>query len=639
VQAVDLLASPAGGGDCTNTPCDLQSAIGIAEASGQDNTIHLDSGTYDAHLLSFTYLAANNTSLTLIGEGADQTFLDGGGTNAVMVMDTTALGTDSLADISIERITFQNGFTNSSDGAGLLIKTNSAPVNILQCNFLNNNTNTSNGNGGGLLVETANSGKITLTSNRFDKNQADGGGGGAFLEAVKGDVMVVGNTFTKNVTGGDGGGVVAEVALGTITLVGNTFTGNIGGLSGTSQGGGVFAVGEVGNITVTRNLFSDNLGSAGGGLFAEAELGALLLTDNIFTGNQAPNSSSGPNQGGGGAFLEAFGSPSAVITNNTFTANKAINGDGGGLATVLNLDSDALDLYNNIVFNNLATGSICPGTCNDIFVNDDGDTNLIGSPVNVFNNDYSDISFQCDDSGSPCTEDHHNVDVNTNVIDKDPMFVNAGGGNFSLLTGSPAIDAGTAAAPNLPTTDFAGKLRNQGDAPDMGALESTPPPNPPPPVAENCANNIDDDGDLLIDCNDPDCSGSPACATPTPPGVENCTNGVDDDGDGNIDCNDPDCAGSAACQAAIPTPPGSENCANDVDDDGDGNIDCNDPDCSGSAACQGTGTNSPPTSVSAQGCSMTAGAGSPSSTLFYLLVPLFVAAGRWIRKPQSSRGE
>jgi len=51
---------------------------------------------------------------------------------------------------------------------------------------------------------------------------------------------------------------------------------------------------------------------------------------------------------------------------------------------------------------------------------------------------------------------------------------------------------------------------------------------------EICDNGIDDDGDKLIDCDDPDCD----C---TPPPTEICDNGIDDDGDKLIDCDDPDC--------------------------------------------------------------------------------------------------
>lgn len=226
------------------------------------------------------------------------------------------------------------------------------------------------------------------------------------------------------------------------------------------------------------------------------------------------------------------------------------------------------------------------------------------------------------------------------------MFANVGLNNFHLLTGSEAIDTGTASAPSLPSKDFDLKTRNQGTAPDMGALESIPPPPTPPtpPTTENCANGLDDDQDNAVDCSDSDCSGAAACRNTTPPpsGPENCTNNVDDDGDRNIDCNDPDCSGSAACQSPTPPPPAgnSENCANGADDDGDTQVDCDDPDCSGAASClqdNGGGSQSPSNIDVNSGCALGAGTGSPSS-LFCLLIPLFLAAGRFVGLSKSSRG-
>lgn len=38
-----------------------------------------------------------------------------------------------------------------------------------------------------------------------------------------------------------------------------------------------------------------------------------------------------------------------------------------------------------------------------------------------------------------------------------------------------------------------------------------------------------------------------------PPGVENCDNGIDDDGDGLVDCDDPDCTGNVACEVTAVT--------------------------------------------------------------------------------------
>jgi hypothetical protein len=101
----------------------------------------------------------------------------------------------------------------------------------------------------------------------------------------------------------------------------------------------------------------------------------------------------------------------------------------------------------------------------------------------------------------------------------------------------------------------------------------------PPPGQENCANGIDDDGDGLVDCKDPDCANHPSCRT-TP--VEDCENGLDDDGDGFVDCQDLDCANHPSCAT---TP---EICDNGFDDDGDGLTDCNDPECFNHPDCTST---------------------------------------------------
>lgn len=70
---------------------------------------------------------------------------------------------------------------------------------------------------------------------------------------------------------------------------------------------------------------------------------------------------------------------------------------------------------------------------------------------------------------------------------------------------------------------------------------------------EDCYNGLDDDGDGLIDCDDPDCAEDPYCLPPP----ENCANGIDDDGDGLIDCDDPDCKESRLC---LPGPSKKKGC-------------------------------------------------------------------------------
>lgn len=93
----------------------------------------------------------------------------------------------------------------------------------------------------------------------------------------------------------------------------------------------------------------------------------------------------------------------------------------------------------------------------------------------------------------------------------------------------------------------------------------------PTPPREACQGALDEDGDGLADCLDPDCADAPLCV------IEDCGNASDDDADMLIDCDDPDCVGALAC-----TP---EDCANGADDDGDNVADCGDADCVALPVC------------------------------------------------------
>jgi cysteine-rich repeat protein len=81
----------------------------------------------------------------------------------------------------------------------------------------------------------------------------------------------------------------------------------------------------------------------------------------------------------------------------------------------------------------------------------------------------------------------------------------------------------------------------------------------------DCSDEVDDDADGLVDCDDPDCELSLTCDP-----QEICANGADDDQDGYLDCEDSDCP---------PCPSAESFCGNLVDDDLDGLVDCADPDC------------------------------------------------------------
>ena len=87
---------------------------------------------------------------------------------------------------------------------------------------------------------------------------------------------------------------------------------------------------------------------------------------------------------------------------------------------------------------------------------------------------------------------------------------------------------------------------------------------------EVCSNNIDDDYDGRIDCDDPDCERLEACL--------GCDDGFDNDGNGRSDCADPSCSELEIC--AVP-----DACGDAQDNDADGLTDCDDPDCAGTGEC------------------------------------------------------
>ncbi|MBN93590.1 MAG: hypothetical protein CL928_05870 [Deltaproteobacteria bacterium] len=86
-----------------------------------------------------------------------------------------------------------------------------------------------------------------------------------------------------------------------------------------------------------------------------------------------------------------------------------------------------------------------------------------------------------------------------------------------------------------------------------------------------CNDGRDNDGDGLVDCDDPDCAVDGVCD-------EICGSGSDTDGDGLIDCDDPDCSTDSGCP---------EDCSNGVDDDADEALDCFDSECAFEPACSG----------------------------------------------------
>ncbi|MDW8247380.1 MAG: hypothetical protein RMJ84_12490 [Sandaracinaceae bacterium] len=108
------------------------------------------------------------------------------------------------------------------------------------------------------------------------------------------------------------------------------------------------------------------------------------------------------------------------------------------------------------------------------------------------------------------------------------------------------------------------------------------------PTEALCNNRVDDDCDMRMDCDDPDCAFDPACrmCVPTAMTEIDCRNMVDDDCDGFVDCGDPECASQPHCRGCMPRTTREWLCRDRTDDDCDGLIDCRDPDCSWHPECR-----------------------------------------------------
>ncbi|MGA0173526.1 MAG: S8 family serine peptidase, partial [Phycisphaerales bacterium] len=122
------------------------------------------------------------------------------------------------------------------------------------------------------------------------------------------------------------------------------------------------------------------------------------------------------------------------------------------------------------------------------------------------------------------------------------------------------------------------------------------------PVQEICDNGIDDDGDGLIDCDDPDCAAFPGCTKSGFCGDPQSGDCCEENGTpfcSDAVCCEAVCAADAFCCATEwdqicaeraaticdACAPPAELCDNGIDDDGDDLVDCDDPDCAADPNC------------------------------------------------------
>ena len=259
-----------------------------------------------------------------------------------------------------------------------------------------------------------------------------------------GSITAVGFTVENGTATGSGGGVYAHSYApsgngGTVTLSNNVITGNS---VATGSGAGAFAFsystsGIAGTVTLANNIITENSATgrstSGGGVYASSgsssgTAGTIVITNNVVAGNNAGYA--------GGVWAEADSSSgvagTVVMTNNTITNNSAEGSGGGTLVYAFGNSGGTVNVYNNIVWGNSAA------TGGDIFLNYSATGEASG-----YNNNYAMMYGTWTHAG--------------NNINSDPLFVPGDDSRLSSL--SPCIDAGSNAAPSLPSTDVEGDPR------------------------------------------------------------------------------------------------------------------------------------------------------------------------------------
>lgn len=448
-------------------------------------------------------------------------------------------------DLTLEGLTIQDGKAANGDrGSGVFV-VNAGTVTVRGCTVQNNS---SSGNGGGLFASNTD---IVVEDSIFRNNNASSGGG--MLIHDNRDVTIRNTTFTNNsAVSGNGGGVDLDLGTDqTITIEDSSFIGN----SCTSRGGGA-DLQDAGFLSITNTVFRENTaiqsadddggamqierirsktsirgcefdsnlasGTGGAVLSLLASNEPIEYIDTRFVGNE---SSSGT--------IAAFGGSNDFV-NCEFVANSATragneNGDGGvirfrqlndnnrSFGRIYNSFFDSnianrggaiviesrctVDVLNSTFVNNVASvnggaiSAVATGVTariyNNIFVGNEPSTDQVNITVA---NELEDASFNLFDA------DGLIGDGTNNLLNADPLFVDASNGDYSLLAGSPAIDAGNSDFYGFgPFSDLGGSLRAQDDPAtgdlgvarigvviDMGAFEFNP--------ADACPADFTNDG-------------------------------------------------------------------------------------------------------------------------------------------------
>jgi hypothetical protein len=247
-------------GNCLIDPC-LTVAYAITQA-GSGDRIHIAAGTYIENLALYK-------DLNFYGAGMDDTILDGGG------LDTVLLG--NSYNLVIDDMTIQNGHNTTGDGGGITHWGGTLTLSRVKV------TGNTAKNGGGIIS----TGTLTMTDSVVSANTANdasGYGGGLFLSAPSGEsVNLVNVTISGNTATYHSGGIHNQGSGSTLNLTNVTVSGNTAQVNGAMTSTNSAAV-NILNNTIVDNHYSSGGANGGIGVFA-----TINIKNTIISGNDGMN--------------------------------------------------------------------------------------------------------------------------------------------------------------------------------------------------------------------------------------------------------------------------------------------------------------------------------------------------------------
>jgi putative cell wall-binding protein len=290
--------------------------------------------------------------------------------------------------------------------------------------------NVSTGNGGGVALLGSNGASLTIEGSTITLNRADDNGGGISMEDVTAPVTITDSTISTNRSGmdpgvpGRGGGIWAKKSPPTATVL------------------------RIEQSSVTGNFADPDVSAAGQGGGVYAKYIDVTLVDSTVSANTADR--------GAGLFLTF--NADAVLESTTIAGNVAASMGGG-----IDGPGGTVTMRNTVIADNTAP------------TNPDLVANTVTATYSLVEVDETPIA---------------GADGN---LTGDPVLgplTDNGGPTATELPGatSPLIDSGDPAYTAPPSTDQRGQARVQGDAIDIGSVETTPAspapaPQPAPPAS------------------------------------------------------------------------------------------------------------------------------------------------------------